>query len=263
MLLTSVEIDKSLDLKIEELFTYRAFGELYALTGEKKTILADFHIRLKNLQASIYYLDAYLEEHWVLDENIIKEKWSLIHQCLFDLGIAYDKVDKYTSHILKYEKHERAIREGMLPSKYTLKYYYFYKSCDVKLMRRLITERFPTLKNLFNLTDWKLFDLVTEINDDATDIFEDITTINGNSILLSNLLLGKNQTEKQFITFLNELSQLNKRWKYSEKPWAEKIKIFTEENIEATKRVLLENLNNFTSEHKSASRILPHLNNLI
>jgi hypothetical protein len=48
-----VEIDKALDLKIEELFSYRGFEELYLLTKEKKALLAGFHIQLKHLQASI------------------------------------------------------------------------------------------------------------------------------------------------------------------------------------------------------------------
>ena len=261
--MTKFDIDKSLDLKIEELFNYRGFEELYALTKEKKTLLSGFHVQLKNLQASIYFLDAYLEENWDLDEKVIAEKWSLIFDCLAQFGIKNKMFEHYVAHIQKYERHEKAIRKGILPYTYTLKYFYFYKSCDVKLMRRLILERFPVLKSLFNLSDWKLFDLVTEVNDDATDIFEDLSTINGNRILLTNLIDDKTKCESQFISFLDDLSLLNENWKYSEKPWTNKIKIITEENIESTKRVLSENLNNFTSEHKSAARILPHLNKLI
>jgi len=258
-----VEIDKALDLKIEELFSYRGFEELYLLTKEKKALLAGFHIQLKNLQASIYFLDTYLEENWELDEKIITEKWSLIYDCLSKFGIKSEKFQSYVSHIKKYESHEKAIRSGILPNAYTLKYFYFYKSCDVKLMRRLILERFPVLKSLFNLSDWKLFDLVTEVNDDATDIFEDLSTINGNRILLTSLVENKNKAEALFIAFLDDLSELNKNWKYSDKPWTKKIKIITEKNIETTKRVLSENLNNFTFNHKSAAKILPHLNKLI
>ena len=258
-----VEIDKALDLKIEALFRYRGFEELYALTKEKNTTISGFHILLKNLQASIYHLDAYLEENWDLDENKINEKWKPIYDCLSKMGIPSIKHETYVAHIKKYEAHEKAIRKGILPSAYTFNYFYFYKSCDVKLMRRLILERFPVLKSLFNLSDWKLFDLVTEVNDDATDLFEDLTTINGNRILLTALTQGKEVSAFEFLQYLNDLEVRNKTWKYSSKPWTEKIKLLTQENIEQTKSVLSENLNNFTSQHRSAARILPHLNNLI
>jgi nuclear transport factor 2 (NTF2) superfamily protein len=261
--LTKTEIDKSLDQKIEELFDYRAFNELYKLTGEKNSVLAKFHQHLKNLQASIYYLDAYLEENWLLDDDVIETKWQAIYVCLKNMGIKESKHQDYVKHIKKYELHERAIRNGILPDQYSLHYFYFYKSCDVKLMRRLILEHYPVLKSLFTLQDWRIFDLVTEVNDDATDIFEDLATINGNSILIQTLNNGKEIPLKTITDFLNLLEHKNNTYKYSSKKWSEKIKSLTSQNIELTKSVLSINLNNFTSDHKLSARILPHIKTLL
>jgi hypothetical protein len=253
------DIDKTLDLKIEELFEYRAFGELYKLTGEKNSVLAKFHIQLKTLQASIYYLDAYLEENWNLDDGILESKWNTIYQCLNDIGVKPAKHKAYVAHIKMYEAHEKSIRQGILPQSYTMHHFYYYKSCDVKLMRRLILDNFPILRTLFSLSDWRIFDLVTEINDDATDIFEDLATINGNRILLMALNEGNERVGICFSDYLDLLYVKNKEFNYSSKSWCEKIKILTEENIHKTKTILSNNLNNFTSDHKLSARILPYL----
>ena len=63
--------------------------------------------------------------------------------------------------------------KGLLPTRLEMEYFYFYKSCDVKLLRRLIYEtRLKGSKSFGSLSDWRYFDLVTEVNDDVADILK-------------------------------------------------------------------------------------------
>ncbi|MBL0081142.1 MAG: hypothetical protein IPP37_01215 [Saprospiraceae bacterium] len=56
--------------KIEQLFEYRAFHELYRMSGASAGEIKIFHEQLVELQAGIYDLDAYLESVWDLKEKI-------------------------------------------------------------------------------------------------------------------------------------------------------------------------------------------------
>ena len=201
-------MDKELRSKIIELFEYRELPKLIEYGGMPWD--KEFYEDLIKLQYDIYLLDHELETNWDVDMSIIDERWKVIHQDLDVLGVAESDYDKYSNHIYKYQKHELGIRDGKLPTRLSMEYFYFYKSCDVKLLRRLIYDRNAALAKVIKPSEWRTFDLVTEVNDDVVDLQEDTTTINGNRFLISLLQFGKKKTVKIFNDFLDEMNARNK-----------------------------------------------------
>lgn len=253
-------VEVSLDQKIEELFSYRRFEELYELSGASQDQLGLLHSNLKKLQTSIYLLDAHLEDNWKLDELVLAQRWSEIYKNLEAFAIDSQAAPAYCGHIRRYEKHEKQLRSHILPSKYSMEYFYFYKSCDVKLMRRLIFEQLPQLKKLFSLPEWRWFDLITEVNDDVADLFEDIDYINGNSFLIGLVVKGKKETEKTFLDFINYIENKNTESDRFKSEWSQKIFEMTKENIFLTKQLLKDNLDTFTIEDLNKSALFIHFN---
>ncbi|MBK8819081.1 MAG: hypothetical protein IPN49_08320 [Saprospiraceae bacterium] len=203
------EIHQKIDIpllnKISDLFEYRMFPLLMDKIDETSEKKHDFYQNLTSLQTSIYHLDAHLEKNWIVDEKIRLEHW---HNIITQTKKCLPKdmsPHSFLTHIHKYEKHELAIRNGKLPTRFKMEYFYFYKSCDVKLLRRLIY-LFGNLESRFgSLTLWRDFDFVTEVNDDIEDVFEDMSFYNGNRFLIHLLVHGKKSAEKEFSEFLNNL----------------------------------------------------------
>ena len=193
--------------KIIALFEYRQLPDL--MMFNKKDWDQDFYELLIELQYHIYKLDHELETNWEVDLSIIKNRWKEIYAALLKLGVPEELHDNYCRHIYKYQKHELDIRQQKLPTRLSMEYFYFYKSCDVKLLRKLIYEFNPSLSKSIKQSQWRLFDLVTEINDDIDDLQEDIHTINGNRFLISLKQFGEEKTRKIFTEFLNDVNARN------------------------------------------------------
>ncbi len=193
--------------KIIELFEYRQLPELISFGG--KDWDDAYYERLIELQFHIYKLDHELETNWDVDMSIIEDRWRKIYGALDGLAIPNHLHHRYCRHIYKYQKHELDIRRLKLPTRLSMEYFYFYKSCDVKLLRKIIYRNNSELSKAIKESQWRLFDLVTEINDDIADLQEDVTTINGNRFLISLKQLGKEETEKIYSEFLNEIALRN------------------------------------------------------
>jgi len=188
--------------KIQELFEYRKIP--YLLSFVKKKERKWLVKSLIQLQKDIYELDSYLESKWNLKTKKLDKYWSKINRTLSKLGYSPEESHKLTSHVRKYQLHETQLRERKMPSRLSKEYYYYYKSCDVRLTRTIIFDYTENDKYSCDITDWRFFDLITEINDDIEDIFEDQDTINGN---LFNILIhevGLEIASKQIYTVLNE-----------------------------------------------------------
>ncbi len=193
--------------KIIELFEYR---ELPKLISYRNTKWDDqFYEDLTYLQYQIYMLDHELETNWNVDMDIINDRWESIYKSLDVLGVDRVEQDNYCRHIYKYQQHELDIRKGKLPTRLSMEYFYFYKSCDVKLLRKIIYNRNPFLSKVIKESEWRIFDLVTEVNDDVVDLQEDISTINGNRFLISMLQYGKQHTIDVFLKYLDDLEKRN------------------------------------------------------
>ncbi len=166
--------------KIIDLFEYRQFPHLlqYVQEDRREALLE----QLIDLQEAVYHLDAVLESKWDLTDADFEPHWQSITQAVIDTGVDPAEAPSYLSNIRAYLKHEMFLRDGIGPHQLDLEEYYFYKSCDVKLTRRLIYENSIELQEMMNLDDWRYFDYITEIDDDTADIVEDHDSINGNGV---------------------------------------------------------------------------------
>lgn len=196
-----------LTAKIRTLFAYRDFDHLYALgglEGANKDRLEDNLIRL---QQDIYFLDEYLESNWELETSELKLYWNHIHQSLSNLGVPSSEYDDYSAHIYKYQHHESQLRTKKDLLRLSMEYFYFYKSCDVKLLRRLIYNHAPKIGKYYSLSDWRYFDLITEVNDDVEDLVEDMQTINGNRLQMMINKRGVDIAKSEFLVFMEQIER--------------------------------------------------------
>ena len=228
-----------LTAKIRTLFAYRDFDHLYELGGlsnAKKDRLEDNLIRL---QQDIYFLDEYLESNWELDQEELKLYWNHIHQSLSNLGVASSDYDLYSAHIYKYQQHEMQLRTKEDLLRLSMEYFYFYKSCDVKLLRRIIYNHAPKISKYYSLSDWRCFDLITEVNDDVEDLVEDMQTINGNRLQLVINKEGIETAKREFIEFMNQIEhQSIARVELKKSKYYDSIHAKVVEQVKATKKLL-------------------------
>ena len=232
-----------MEQKILELFEYRKLPFLLSFLGTRK---ADKLLRnLVSIQEAIYNLDLYLESTWNLDKEILKEKWKLIYEALKRCDISSSKAKKMTTDIRRYQRHEEQLRENLAPTALDIEYYYHYKSCDVRLMREIIEMFCPAMDSRYAVEKWRYFDLITEVNDDVEDVYEDMETINGNHFLV---WLGlKDQDSKYKVKHLSFIEYCNEQSKNlcshkSDDSDTSKIVKWTNDVHRETKHLILERL---------------------
>lgn len=195
--------------KIKELFYYRKLPQSISLSKKSQDEVTQnqFLNHLEVLQRKIYELDYVLESSFEVSNETLKLKWKEIYNQLTILGIPVDKHDLYCSDIYRYQKHELSLREGKYILQLPMEQFYYFKSCDVKLIRRLIYERYSDLHDIIPLEKWIFFDLITEVNDDVEDIYEDINSINGNRFLLEVQAYGIETAVCSFQAFLSRMDK--------------------------------------------------------
>jgi len=192
--------------KIKELFEYRGIPQFIQQGGIEDP---RFEYHLYKLQASIYELDNYLETVWELEEAKIESYWSDMKKELLYLVPDQSKHDQYLYQISVYLKREVGLRQKSFPLSTTLDYFYYYKSCDVRLMRRLIYDHSLTNRSKLQPRLWLLYDLATEINDDVDDLLEDLEAYNCNRLLLDLYVNGAAYAASTFKSFLLDLKRRN------------------------------------------------------
>lgn len=234
--------------KIDLLFDYRKFPILYQLTEANAQEIDDFNEDLVALQSSIYHLDAYLEGNYEIAEEELDKYWASIHNELVNCGVDREDVHYYCRHIYKYQKHELGLRSGASPLRFSMEYFYFYKSCDVKLLRRLLMDRFPKLRRYFTEGDWRYFDLVTEVNDDVEDIYEDLDTINGNLFFLMIERDGIKVADQKFSNFVDLVGTKAKRKYDGMDDFGSQIYEWTQEEVVATQKLIADRVKNVNVE---------------
>lgn len=234
-------MNKKLEAKITELFEYRKFPQLFKKAGQKYKKHEMIPL-LMNLQSKIYDLDCYLEQNWEIKKMDLNVYWREIRKALTLLGVKRAQQSDFLKQIQKYQEHELALREGLLPKRFSLEYYYFYKSCDVKLLRKIIYKSFTGLGRIYSVSDWRYFDLITEVNDDIVDLKEDTKCINGNAYLLSIMENGLKKTTKLFNTFLDDLDAKNDARLEKVGAKYKKLHAWTALEIKSTKKELKKNL---------------------
>ncbi|MBK7809040.1 MAG: hypothetical protein IPJ51_22565 [Saprospiraceae bacterium] len=247
--------------KIVELFDYRLFPQLLEASHVDEALQSIFIEHLIQLQTNIYFLDAHLEANWQTNPQILNLHWDNIKNSLDPFHIPTDQYTAYLNHIKKYEKHELELRQGKSPLRFDMEYFYFYKSCDVKLLRRLIYERFQLTPVCGMLSDWRFYDLVTEVNDDIEDLFEDLDFINGNRFLISLLYYDKMKSKKIYSDFLDDiLAKAKNKYLSCTGLYKEVIYSVTLQRISETKELLDQRIEEIQNEQLQASRLFKYQN---
>ncbi len=223
--------------KIKELFELRKIPNLlkYFDKEDRKWLYS----KLVRIQSRIYDLDHYLETNWELKEKKLNKLWSKIYGEFRILNISTEETEKMTAHIRKYQLHEAQLREGKLPTRLKMEYYYYYKSCDVRLMRQLLYTLNDEIDNEYTLADWRYFDLITEFYDDIEDVYEDQKSINGNYFMISIKQIGIGKTYKLFSEELNNYKNKAKnRFNRSNKKGKAQILKWTIKSAQETQALL-------------------------
>jgi len=242
--------------KIKTLFEYRDFDHLYALGGLEPSVKERLEHNLILLQQDIYFLDEYLESNWNLEKSELNSYWNRIHQSLSNLGVASKHYDDYSAHIYKYQKHEEQLRSPHDLLRLSIEYFYFYKSCDVKLLRRLIYDHAPKIAKSYSLADWRYFDLITEVNDDVEDLIEDLDTINGNRLQLSITKYGIEEAKQIFIAFIDRIGEQSKaRAEQKNTKEYDSIHAKVIEQIDLTKSMLDKSLDMYVSIKSTKAQV--------
>jgi len=246
--------------KIDALFEYRKLPQLLAKGKYSKQ--SSLYQGLVALQIAIYNLDLYLEANWKIKKTELDKYWKEIFKTLQDLGISKKRGEDYLKHIQRYQKHELQLRRQKLPTEYSLEYYYFYKSCDVKLMRRIIYDYIPVLKQDYSLSDWRIFDLITEIDDDVEDVYEDLDNINGNYFMIMLSEQDKSKVSKLFSNFLDDLGKRTRK-KFSSKDKATKeIRNWTLKELKLSKELLKNRITNWDDSKLKKMKLLEFTQNI-
>ena len=243
--------------KIDILFEYRKLPQL--LEKGKYSKESTLYKGLVNLQIAIYHLDLYLEDNWKTRKSELNAYWKEIYNCLENLGISKKRGEDYLKHIMRYQKHELQLRTNKMPTQYSLEYYYYYKSCDVKLIRRIIYDYIPELKNDYSLSDWRIFDLITEINDDVEDVFEDLDNINGNYFMIMLWEKDKKTVSNFFNAYLTELGKRTKNRFTSKKKSSKEIKNWTLTELKDSQKLLKQTLSKCHRSTLKKMQLLKHL----
>jgi hypothetical protein len=194
----------ALEKKISDLFEYRRIPWLVNYIENEG--FRELYLKLLiDLQKEIFHYDSELERSWTLDHQRLEVLWASMESSLQRIISVGGDVEEYLSQIRTYALNEMSMRTGFHLNNLPIRYFYYYKSCDVRLIRRLIFERCEENVLKHNLSDWLIFDWVTEVNDDICDVFEDLDTNNGNRFLHSCMNVGLDRTFNEYIDFLHYL----------------------------------------------------------
>lgn len=195
-------------LKIKSLFQCRFIEQGLSFAGfsgrQKQQMLNALYL----LQSAIYSLDKYGEETWCINGSNLAEYWEKIHQRLDLWGLSSVERSFLLRDMKSYQQVELDLRKRIPPTALPIDRFYYLKTCDVRLGRRLIAIHSPDGDKeelLYPL--WACFDLAGEIYDDLTDVTEDMTTFNCNRFLIGYETQGAARTQKEYRQFLCTVEQ--------------------------------------------------------
>lgn len=200
MVIKKYSNEKSIRNKIHQLFDYRKISELLLRSGLDKN--KSFTGQLTDIQYRIYLLDAYLEGQWELNKPERKSYWESMTLALSNLNYSEKEIYSLLEEVRDYERIEINCRKNKWPDRVPFRQFYTTKSCDVRLIRHLIYDAYPGLQAIWKEAAWIYYDRITEINDDLSDVPEDLKTYNCNRFLISILRKGSKKTTRQYRDYL-------------------------------------------------------------
>lgn len=186
-------------------------AESISFVGFNNTQKHDILNGLFSLQGAIYLLDEYGEQIWRVNEVDLTALWKNIYKSLGYWGIPLDESYLLFEDMKLYQGVEINLRRGILPTILPIERFYYLKTCDVRLSRKLIASHAPDRwkeQLLFPL--WCSYDLIGEVYDDLVDVSEDTTTFNCNRFLIQYETQGRLRTQEEYQLFI---SKINKRMK--------------------------------------------------
>ena len=190
-------------LKVLDLFQFRKIDWLFTQSGFAKD--SGYFRQLMEIQARIYDLDHYLETNWIVMPARLNTYWDRIEEGLQSFGISELEIPDLLSDIKQYQSQELFTRSGGDPVQVPIADFYHFKTCDVRLMRRLLYRGDPRLNRIMPEAVWGYYDWITEVHDDLSDVVEDRHTHNVNRYLASLESLGPRRTLEQYVSYLRQV----------------------------------------------------------
>lgn len=188
--------------KIQQLFLQRQLPRFIASAGIDRGDVPPLVRDLASLQRAIYQLDCLGERSWRPAGESLREAWDRIVTEANRFGSA--TVATGLSEIRAYQEIERHIRTDIPVSAVDIDLFYAAKTCDVRMMRRLVLSRARHAgDNQFLSAAWDEFDVVSEVCDDMEDLLEDVGTLNGNRLLCAASHTGVSSAVAQYTRYLN------------------------------------------------------------
>lgn len=253
------QVEKATIEKIKKLFTYRRISEMLKAANLDKD--KNFAADIINVQYHIYMLDGYLESQWELNKKDLEKYWGAIFVALESMGYSVKEIASMVTEISDYEKIERNCRKDKWPTRESMEDFYITKSCDVRLIRHLIYNKSPELKATWKENAWRFYDIITEINDDISDVEEDVNTLNGNRYLISILRKGIDKTYREYHKYLDDITKEAQKYfeKKLEKGSHKQLAAWTLDRSLQTLKLLETHAKSKNVDKLSASLLLSHM----
>ncbi len=197
----SREALEEIDRKTREVYEKRIAPYASGISPAHQAAILSF-------QKLVFTIDYYFEHNEKINPQSIESFWAQSEKLLNDLGMPKDVQATITQDIRDYSEIEASVRKDKKLVDYKIDFFYFKKSCDVRMQRHLI--RFLNHLPAVSSADEVAKDIAEEIEDDVDDIEEDkLTPLNGNrfSETLNSKDLSKLQEYASFISSLQNISE--------------------------------------------------------
>ena len=188
--------ERAISEKAEELYEKRIAPYAHDLASPTREAIINF-------QKLVFVVDHYFEHNEQLNPAFLNSFWNQFEKFLDDLQMPKELQATILQDIEDYADIEASIRTGKKLAEYEIKFFYFKKSCDVRMQRHII--RYLNNEDASSSESEIARDILEEIEDDVDDIEEDkLTPFGGNRFLE---ILNSINVEKlsEYDTFINSL----------------------------------------------------------
>ena len=188
--------ERAISEKTEELYAKRIAPYAPNLASPTREAIINF-------QKLVFVVDHYFEHNQQLNPAFLNSFWNQFEKFLDDLQMPKELQATLLQDIKDYADIEASIRIGRKLAEYEIRFFYFKKSCDVRMQRHII--RYLNTQPALSSEPEIIRDILEEIEDDVDDIAEDeLTPFGGNRFL--EILNSKNiEKFDEYTTFINSL----------------------------------------------------------
>lgn len=194
-----------LSYKTSELLKGRRIEDNLRLAGTSPKAQKQLTVKLSLLQRTIYALDCYGETSWDIEHQVLEVLWQNIYGQLMSWELTLKDAGHLLEDMQAYQQVELQLRKGVLPTSLPLEEFYYLKTCDVRLSRKLIATSSKGLCTDQQLLLWNCFDIISEVYDDLSDIEEDLFDFNCNRFLFQKSLYGGLCAQHDYEKYLDKI----------------------------------------------------------